>query len=157
MENLPLYHTCPMMNMYLYEHREASTALALAAKIRVWICCIKIITYTCALGVILVSLHDLANKHSSLHSSFDIYPIVQRRWFFISYTCAYFGLCFLLVCFHRSLDFLAAPSPWRLHCSFDGILALKIMFIMLFNNFFTWKLDPIICSFYLLFKWIGLK
>ena len=27
----------------------------------------------------------------------------------ISYTCAYSGLCFLLVCFHRSLDLLAAP------------------------------------------------
>src|SRR3954465_14698815 len=53
--------------------------------------------------------------------------------------------------------FLLPPSPWRLHCSFDGILALKIMFIMLFDNFFTSKLDPITCSFYLLFKCIGLK
>ena len=35
--------------------------------------------YIGALGVILVSLHDLADKHSSLHSSSDIYPIVQRR------------------------------------------------------------------------------
>ena len=32
MENVPLYHTFPMMNMDLYEHREASTTLALAAQ-----------------------------------------------------------------------------------------------------------------------------
>ena len=72
-----------MMNMYLYEHREASTALALAAQNRD----MNMLHYNyhfantdphiCALGVILVSLHDLADKHSSLHSSFDIYPIVQ--------------------------------------------------------------------------------
>src|SRR3954463_9079190 len=110
MENVPLYHTCPMMNMDLHEHREASTALALAAQNKD-MNMLHSYPHICALGVILVSLHDWADKHSSLHSSFDISPIVQRRWFLIFYTCAYFGLCFLLVCFHRSLDLLAAPQP----------------------------------------------
>ena len=32
MENVPWYHTCPMMDMDLHEHREASTTLALAAQ-----------------------------------------------------------------------------------------------------------------------------
>ena len=82
---MPLYHTCPMMNMYLYEHREVSTALALVAQNKDMNMLHKnshfanINPYIGALGVILVSLHDLADKHSPLHSSFDIYPIVQRR------------------------------------------------------------------------------
>ena len=83
MENVPLYHTCPMMNMDLYEHREASTALALAAQnkdmnmLHENFHFFNTNPHICALGVILVSLHDWADKHSSLHSSFDISPIVQ--------------------------------------------------------------------------------
>ena len=32
MENVPLYYTCPMMDMNLREHREASMTLALTAQ-----------------------------------------------------------------------------------------------------------------------------
>ena len=32
MENVPLYHTCPMMDMDLREHREAPMTLALVAQ-----------------------------------------------------------------------------------------------------------------------------
>ena len=72
-----------MMDMNLHEHRKASTTLALAAQnkdmnmLHINSHFANINPYICALGVILVSLHDLADKHSSLHSSFDIYPIVQ--------------------------------------------------------------------------------
>jgi hypothetical protein len=74
-----------MMDMDLYEHREASTALALAAQNKDMNTMHKNSHFAntdphiCALGLILVSLHDLADKHSSLNSSFDIYPKVQRR------------------------------------------------------------------------------
>ena len=74
-----------MMDMDLHEHREASTAFALAAQNKDMNMLHKnshfanTDPYICALGVILVSLHDLADKHCSLYSSFDIYPIVQRR------------------------------------------------------------------------------
>lgn len=74
-----------MMNMDLNEYREASMALALAAQNKD----MNMLHYNshfantdphiCAFGVILVSLHGLADKHSALHSSFNIYPIVQRR------------------------------------------------------------------------------
>ena len=83
MENVRLYHTCPMMDMDLNEHRDASTALALAAQNKDMNMLHKNSHFAntnphiFALGVILVSLHDLAEKYSSLHSSFDIYPIVQ--------------------------------------------------------------------------------
>ena len=74
-----------MIDMDLYDHREASTALAFAAQnkdmnmLHENFHFANTDPYICALGVILVSLHDLADKNSSLHSSFDIYPIVQRR------------------------------------------------------------------------------
>ena len=85
MKNVPLYHTYPMMDMDRHEQREASTALALAAQNKDMNMLhedshlANTDHHICALGVILVSLHDWADKHSSLHSSFDIYPIVQRR------------------------------------------------------------------------------
>ena len=74
-----------MMNIDLHEHREASTTLALAAQnkdmnmLHTNSHFANTDPYICALGVILVSLHDSADKYSSVHSSFDIYPIVQRR------------------------------------------------------------------------------
>ena len=74
-----------MMDMDLNEHRKASTALALASQNKDMNMLhedshfANTDPHICALGVILVSLHDLADKNSSLHSSFDIYPIVERR------------------------------------------------------------------------------
>ena len=71
MENVPLYHTCPMMDMDLHEHREASTALALAPQNKDMNMLHKnshfanTDPYICALGVILVSLHDLADTFFS--------------------------------------------------------------------------------------------
>ena len=73
-----------MMDMDLHERREASTTLALAAQKQDMKSAFSTSSFAnpslhiYALGVTSMLLHDLADKHSSLHSSFDIYPIFSE-------------------------------------------------------------------------------